>query len=93
MAERAQASGGATRLDHRLEWALKWWRMFLALGRPRRVRLDRCDRPFLIFTDGACEEDGQLITAGALILEDATSSLKRGRRFAAVARVRYEGAR
>ena len=49
------------------ELALKWFRQFLTAAAPRDVRPIPSFGHAVIFTDAACEDDGKLVTAGAVI--------------------------
>ena len=41
----------------------------LAAARPRVLRPMGCEPPVIVFTDGACEQDGKLVTHGAVLCD------------------------
>ena len=69
------AGGAAPQLDHHLLVALRCMKEYCAVAKPRRIRMLASPRPALVFTDGACEQDGEEVTFGRVILEDAWGPL------------------
>ena len=59
--------GKKERMSGELSCGLDWLIEHFETAGPRVVSAARSDRPILIFTDGACEEDGT--TVGAIIYE------------------------
>ena len=73
---RAGSPGGKAALDDHLGLALRWLSEYCVAAKPRRIRLLTSPRPAVIFTDGACEKEGEEVTFGAVILEDAAGPLE-----------------
>ena len=68
---------GAVRLDHRLRWALEWWRKFFCDASPRVVQVGRACAPVLLWTDGAHEASAVCpTTCGALIVDQSRGAME-----------------
>ena len=61
-------------LDNRAKLALRDAFSCLAESGPRSVQAWSGRRPLVIFTDGACEENGELVTHGAVLFDPESSS-------------------
>ncbi|CAL1170452.1 unnamed protein product [Cladocopium goreaui] len=61
-------------LDNRAKLALRDAFSCLAESGPRSVQAWSGRRPLVIFTDGACEENGELVTHGAVLFDPVSSS-------------------
>ena len=55
LGKKAAGSGGPSRLDVDLKWALRWWKEHIVGAKPRIVRTGKRRRPVYIFTDGSCD--------------------------------------
>ena len=55
-------------MSESLKAAVAFLCSFLKSAGPRVVPTLRTERPTLLFTDGACEEEGRLVTVGAILL-------------------------
>ena len=70
----AGRAGAPVRVRGQLEFALRWWRLFLRSAGPRLLHLWSAAPPLTVFTDGACEES--LHGVGAVIADQAARVLE-----------------
>ena len=75
-----QAVGQALRrgmgslLDEEMLKCIRFATYTLSTAKPKTIRAWRDEWPVLIFTDGACEGEGETVTHGAALCDDATGS-------------------
>ena len=66
--------GTSTFLDAELLKCIQFAISTLASAQPRRITAWKNEWPVLIFTDGACEGEGSVVTHGAVLCDQTTAS-------------------
>ena len=71
---RLARKGTSTFLDAELLKCIQFAISTLASAQPRRITAWKNEWPVLIFTDGACEGEGSVVTHGAVLCDQTTAS-------------------
>ena len=64
-----RSARSSTKISSYLEDSLRWMIRFLKTTVPRTIKVVDPTSPLLLFTDGACEEEGALTTCGAILFD------------------------